>query len=472
MQNHLQQFESVLGLAHQHALEYLMRLGPRPSNPPADLATLRARLSKPLGDDGIAPDEVIRDLARDTADGFMAMGGGRFFGWVNGGAVPAALAADWLTSAWDQNGALFATSPAASVTEEVAGGWLKGILGLPATASFAFVTGCQMAHVTCLAAARRRLLLRKNWDAERQGLFGAPRVRILTSGQRHGSFQRAVRLLGMGLDSIVQLESDANDRLLPTALERALEAQPHAPTIVLLQAGDVNIGAFDPFDQLIPIAKKYGAWVHVDGAFGLWVKVCPRLRHLAHEVEAADSWATDGHKWLNVPFDCGYAFVADADAHCGAFTHREAYYTLAGEARDPMDWNPEWSRRARSFPTYAALRQLGRQGVADLVDRCCRHAHDLVTQLGALPGAELVWAPTINQGLVRFLDPRPSATPEDHDRRTDQVIAGVQAGREAFFGGSTWRGRRVMRVSVCNWMTNEEDVRRSVAAVAEAMRIT
>ena len=462
-------FSSVLKIAHEHALDYLEQVHQRPSQPAASLETLRKRLNKPLADEPVAPERVVSDLVHDTEDGMLAMASGRFYGWVMGSALPAALAADWLTSAWHQNSALHATSPAASVTEEVAGEWLKQLLHLPAQASFAFVTGCQMAHVTCLAAARRRLLLRRNWDPEQQGVFGAPPIRIISSPQRHGSFQRAMQLLGFGQRSIVHAESDGNDRLIPAALERVLAADAEAPTIVLLQAGDVNIGAFDPFEQVIPIAKRYNAWVHVDGAFGLWAAASPKYNHLTRGVESADSWATDGHKWLNVPFDSGYAFVADADAHRGAFTHRAAYFSLDGDARDPMDWNPEWSRRARSFATYAAVRQLGRRGVAEVVDRCCAHAHALVTQIGALPGAELIWAPTLNQGLVRFLDPRPGASEEDHDRRTDAVVAAVQAGREAFFSPTTWRGRRAMRTSVCSWLTDEDDVRRSVAAVAEAM---
>jgi glutamate/tyrosine decarboxylase-like PLP-dependent enzyme len=385
---------------------------------------------------------------------------------VIGGAVPAALAADWLTATWDQNGALYATSPAAAVVEEVAGAWLKDILGLPAHASFALVSGCQMAHATCLAAARHALLAGRDWDVEQRGLYGAPPIRILTSSQRHGSFERAVRLLGLGRDQVVCLTSDANDRLEPEALQKALEADASAPTIVLLQAGDINIGAFDDFESLIPIAKHYRAWVHVDGAFGLWAASSPRYRHLVKGVEAADSWATDGHKWLNVPFDSGYAFIANRDAHRASMSHRAPYLTHQEDARDEMDWNPEWSRRARGFATYAALRQLGRDGVAELIDRCCRHAPEIVMGIGKLDGAEVLWEPIINQGLVRFVDP---STEQDHDRRTDEVIAAIVASGEAFFGGTTWRGKRAMRVSVCNWRTSPDDVQRSINSVARVL---
>ena len=459
----------ALQLAEQYSREFLASLDPRPAAPAADLATLRSRLARPLADQGVAPEQIISELVRDTRDGFLASTGGRFFGWVKGGALPAALAADWLTTAWDQNAGLFATSPASAVAEEIAGDWLKEILGLPATASFALVTGCQMAHVTCLLAARHAVLERAGWDVEQRGLFGAPQIRILTSAHRHGSFERAARFTGLGLQQIETLPADESDRLRPAELAQALAAKPSAPTLVVLQAGEINLGAMDPFEELIAIAHKHNAWVHVDGAFGLWCAASPKYLHFTQGVQHADSWATDGHKWLNVPFDCGYAFVAHPAPHRAALGHRADYLTHTSGARDPLDWTPEWSRRARAFPTYAAIRQLGRAGIAALIERCCEHAKALARGIGALPGAEMLWEPTINQGLVRFLDPRVGANDEDHNRRTDRVILAVQAGREAFFTGTTWRGKRAMRISVCNWRTNEEDVRRSIAAVAETM---
>lgn len=460
--------QRVLSLAQQHALSFLQHLDRAPVGATVDVQTLRQRLNKPLADSGLPPEQVITELVKDVEGGLLSSVGGRFFGWVIGGTLPAALAADWLTSTWDQNAALYATAPAAAIVEEVAGLWLKDVLSLPANASFALVSGCQMAHATSLAAARHALLAERGWDVEARGLYGAPPIRILSSTQLHGSFERAVRLLGLGRDQVTCLTSDTHDRLEPEALQKALEADASAPTIVLLQAGDINIGAFDDFESLIPLAKRYGAWVHVDGAFGLWAAASPRHRHLVNGVEAADSWATDGHKWLNVPFDCGYAFIAHADAHRASMTHRAAYITHHEDARDEMDWNPEWSRRSRGFSTYAALRQLGRDGVADLIDRCCRHAHALVMGIGSLPGAEVLWEPTINQGLVRFLD---SSTEQDHDRRTDEVIAAIVAAGEAFFGGTTWRGKRAMRVSVCSWQTSVEDVRRSINSVARVLGV-
>lgn len=459
----------VLSLAQQHAFAFLNNLDNAPVGATIDVQALRQQLNKPLADSGLPPEQVITELVRDVSGGLIGSAGGRFFGWVIGGAVPAALAADWLTATWDQNGALYATSPAAAVVEEIAGAWLKDILRLPAHASFALVSGCQMAHATCLAAARHAVLAERDWDVEQRGLYGAPPIRILTSSQRHGSFERAVRLLGLGREQVVCLTSDVNDRLEPAALQKALEADSSAPTIVLLQAGDINIGAFDDFESLIPIAKRYRAWVHVDGAFGLWAAASPQYRQLVKGVEAADSWATDGHKWLNVPFDSGYAFIANPDAHRASMSHRAPYLTHQEDARDEMDWNPEWSRRARGFSTYAALRQLGRDGVAELIDRCCHHAHEIVMGIGNLEGAEVLWEPVINQGLVRFLDP---SGEEDHDRRTDEVIAAIVASGEAFFGGTTWRGKRAMRVSVCNWRTSPADVQRSINSVAQVLKIS
>ena len=464
-------FREPLRTAFEQALLHLESLEQSRVAPDVDLHTLRRRLAKPLADQGIAPGQVVAELVRDVEGGIMGSAGGRFFGWVIGGTLPSALAADWLTSAWDQNAGHSACGIAAAVVEEVAGSWLKELLNLPQEASFALVTGCQMAHVTCLAAARHAVLAKHGWDVEKQGLFGAPQVRIISSDLRHETFERAIRLLGFGLERVTYLPSDRQGHLPVDELERALGQNTAAPTIVLLQAGDVNTGAFDSFESLVPVAKRHGAWVHIDGAMGLWAAATPRYRHLLKGADAADSWATDGHKFLNVPYDCGYAFVRDTQAHRAAMSHTASYLPPDdNSARNQLDWTPEWSRRARAFPTYAALRHLGRSGVAELIERCCRHAHSLVMQIGGLPGAEVVAEPIINQGLVRFLDPAPKASQTDHDRRTDEVIAAIVAGGEAFFGGTTWRGRRAMRVSVSSWQTSEADVRRVVRAAQTALQ--
>lgn len=459
--------------ALEHALRASVRFLDGHAHEPvaatASHAELLSHLSRPLADEGLPAKVVVDELARDVVRGLNRIGGGRFYAWVNGGSLPAALAADWLTAAWDQNSGLFAVSPAASVVEEVAGGWLKDLLGLPPSVSFALVTGCQMAHFTCLAAARNHLLSERGWDVERQGLHGAPRIRMLTNDQYHGTVPRALRYLGIGTDAIEPLAADDRGRLTADALERALHDDPDTATIVHLQAGDINTGVFEDFATLIPIAHEHGAWVHIDGAFGLWAAASPAHRHLTSGMAHADSWATDGHKWLNVPFDCGYAFVAHPDAHRAAMSHHASYLTHADQGRDELDWTPEWSRRARGFASYAAIRQLGRRGIADLVKRCCDHAYSLTTRIGALPGAALLWEPIINQGLVRFPANGSAATAADHDRHTDEVIASVCASGEAYFSGTTWRGMRCMRISVCSWMTTEEDVDRAVEAVRRVL---
>jgi glutamate/tyrosine decarboxylase-like PLP-dependent enzyme len=463
--------QATLERAAELALAYLETLGDAPVCATASLAELRRRFLHPLPDTGVDPVSVIDDLVRDVAGGVIGNAGGRFYGWVVGASLPAALAADWLTGTWDQNAGIYALGPAAAVVEEVSGTWLKDVLGLPASASFAFVTGCQMAHVTCLAAARHAVLARAGWDVNRDGLAGAPSIRIITSSEVHGTTTRAAKLLGIGTANIVVVPSDETGRLTPDALRDALDRDPQRPTIVVLQAGDVNCGVFDPLPELIALAHEANAWVHVDGAMGLWCNAVPELRYLLEGAELADSWATDGHKWLNVPYDSGYAFVANPAAHRAVMEHRASYLTHADEGRDQLDWTPEHSRRARGFATYAALRELGRAGIADLVRGCCRHAYEIVTRIGALPNARAICVPQINQGLVRFYDDRPGATEEDHDRRTDEVMAAINASGEAFFTGTTWRGSRCMRVSVSSWRTTTDDVNRAVIAAERALGV-
>ena len=291
----------------------------------------------------------------------------------------------------------------------------------------------------------------------------------MTGDQRHGTIERALRLLGLGRDCLVDIPVDENG-LSGAALEPVLAAAPDAPTIVLLQAGDLNTGAFDPFPDVIPVARRHGAWIHVDGAFGLWAGASPEHRRFTAGVDQADSWATDGHKWLNVPYDCGYAFVADREAHRRAFAHRVSYLDHSDVARDQVDWNPEYSRRARGFATWAAISSLGREGIGQLVAGSCRHARGIVDGAGALPGVQVVCRPRINQGLLRFLDPRPGASEADHDQRTEEVTARIVASGEALFACTTWRGRRCMRVSVSGWATTDEDVARTVRAIEAALR--
>jgi glutamate/tyrosine decarboxylase-like PLP-dependent enzyme len=334
-------YTPLLSSALRHALAFLENLDTRPVGATKTVEELRSALAKDLPDRGLPAEQVIEDLACDTQGGLHGMASGRFFGWVVGGALPSALAADWLTSTWNQNAALYCGSPAAAIVEEVVGGWLKDVLQLPPVASFALVTGSQMAHATCLAAARHALLARDGWDVEERGLSGAPRIRILASAAHHGSVDRAARLLGLGRGNIIALATDPSGRIQVGELESALQSDPIAPTILCMQAGDINTGAFDDFKAIIPLARQHAAWVHVDGAFGLWAAASPRYRYLVAGVNEADSWVTDGHKWLNVPYDCGYAFVANAAAHRAAVALRASYLSHATDARDQIEWNPE-----------------------------------------------------------------------------------------------------------------------------------
>ena len=459
---------AVLDRAHHHATRWLDGLDTRSVAATTTLEQLRARLGVPLDENGADPERIIDELAAATEGGLIGSPGPRFYAWVIGGTLPSALAADWLTSAWDQNAGMYATAPAAAIAEEVAGAWLLDLLDLPRDASFALVTGCQMAHATALAAAREGVLRAAGWSVESDGLFGAPPIRVLANATRHSTVDRALRFLGIGARAVCAIPTDDQGRVTEASLESALASNP-GPKIVALAAGDLNTGVFDSFRRLIPIAKAAGAWVHVDGAFGLMARASRTKRHMSDGVELADSWATDAHKWLNVPYDSGIAIVRDRTAHHAAMTVHASYLYPSTEVRDEVDWNPEFSRRARGFALYAALRELGREGLADLIDRCCAHCHAIVTGIGALPGAEMLWEPELDQGMVRFLDPRPGATAADHDARTDQVIAAINATGEAFFGGVEWQGRRAMRVSVVNWRTSDADVARTIAAARRVL---
>jgi aromatic-L-amino-acid decarboxylase len=429
---------------------------------------LLSRLDVPLTDEGVAPEVVIDDLAAAVEGGLTGSATGRFFAWVIGGALPSAVATEWLMSAWDQNAANYATSPVSSVVEEVAGKWLLDVLRLPADASFGFTTGCQTAHFTALSAARDHLLRQRGWDVGERGLAGSEPIRVFATAMHHVSIDRALRYLGIGARQLQVLPVGADGRLDPLTLETAL-AGGSGPTIVALNAGDLNLGVFDPFTTLVPLAHRYGAWVHIDGASGLFARASARFDALTEGVDLADSWAADGHKWLNVPQDCGFVAVRDREAHRRGLTIFDSYLVLETAARDELDWNPEWSRRSRGFPVYAALRELGRDGLASLINRSVDHCAHLVDGIGALPGAEIVWRPTINQGLVRFLANGANVTPEDHDAWTDEVIARINRSGEAMFGGVNWNGRRVMRISVVNWRTSDTDVERTIAAAAHAM---
>jgi glutamate/tyrosine decarboxylase-like PLP-dependent enzyme len=444
------------------AADFVESLGERPVLPEVDIEALRKALERPLPDGPTDPHDVIVDLARDADPGIAGMPAGRYFGFVIGGSVPAALAADWLTTAWDQNAGLFGPTPAAAIVEEVAGEWLRELLGLPEGVSFGFVTGCQMAHVTCLAAARHHVLAERGWDVESDGLFGAPPIRVVVGAQRHATVDRALRFLGFGKPSVV-VPADNQGRMDVEALAALLDGG-DGPTIVCAQAGEVNTGAFDALGSAADAASAHGAWLHVDGAFGLWAAASPEYRELVAGAERADSWASDMHKWLNVPYDSGIAFCRHRDAHRAAMGVRAAYLVQAGDdgPRDAMDWNPEFSRRARGFAVYAALRSLGRSGVAELVERACAQARRFGAGLAELPGCEVLNDVVLNQVLFRFAS----------DDATDAVLAAVQRSGEAWMAGTVWDGRHAIRISVSNWSTTDADVERTLAAFADAVQAT
>jgi glutamate/tyrosine decarboxylase-like PLP-dependent enzyme len=458
-------WKGALAEAFDHALAYFEGLPGRPIIPPATLPELRAALGGPLPEQPVEDREVVADLAMAADPGVVASGSGRFFGFVVGGTTPAALAADWLASSWDQNAGLYVLGPAASVVEEVAGEWLAELLGLPAGVSVGFVTGARMANFTGLAIALQEMLRRVGWDLATNGLWGAPPVRILAGQSRHGTIDRALRFLGVGTAAIVEVNADDQGRMQPDALAAALE-QGSGPAIVCAQIGNVNSGAIDPIGEICQIAHRHGAWVHVDGAFGLWAAASPLLRSLVAGVQLADSWATDAHKWLNVPYDSGLAFCAHPDAHRAAMGSKAGYLMPgSGGERDALDYNPEHSRRARGFAVYAALRALGRQGVADLVERCCGLARRFADQLSGAGDVEVLNDVVLNQVLVRFL-----AADGDHDAHTRRVIERVQHGGTCWMSGTTWQRRAAMRISVSNWSTDEEDVDQSVAAILRCAR--
>jgi glutamate/tyrosine decarboxylase-like PLP-dependent enzyme len=452
--------DDLLRLTADYAAQYLGSLAERPVAAQATIEELRQSLAGPLPELPTDPEQVVAELIAAAEPGVVATGSGRYFGFVIGGAVPASLAADWLTSTWDQNAGLVACGPSAAVVEEVCLDWLTELLGLPSGVSAGFVTGCQMAHVTALAAARHHQLTRAGWDLARGGLQGAPRIRILVGAERHVTVDRAFRFLGFGSDQIETVAADGQGRMRADALRAAL-SDAAGPIIVCAQAGNVNTGSFDPLDEIADAVETVGAWLHVDGAFGLWAAVSSHTRHLVAGSERADSWATDAHKWLNVPYDSGIAFCAHADAHRAAMAVQASYLEQADPdaARDQMDWNPEFSRRARGFPIYAAIRSLGRTGIAAMVEGSCERARQLAANLGAADDVEILNDVVLNQVLVRF---------GDDDELTQDVVRRVQEDGTCWLSGTTWQGRTAMRISVSNWQTSADDVERSTAAILSA----
>ena len=455
----MDQQRAVLERVLAESLGFLAGLPSRPVNARADVDEVAAALGGPLPADASDPLAVIDELVAGAEPGVVAMPSPRFFGWVIGGVLPAALGADWLTSLWDQNAGLLVSSPAAAGAERVAGDWLLDLLGLPTEAAVGFVTGGMMANFTCLAAARGAVLRRVGWDVEADGLLGCPQVRVLVGRERHDTIDLSLRLLGLGAGRAIEVDVDEEGRIVPAALAAALDQGPaDAATIVCLQAGNVHSGAYDPFDEAIAIARRHGAWVHVDGAFGLWAAASPTLRPLLAGAERADSWATDAHKTLNVPYDNGIAIVADAASlHTAMGVH--AAYLIQDSRPDPMATVPEFSRRARGFTVWAALRSLGRTGVASMVDGLVARARRFADRLGRLDGVEIVNDVVFTQVCVSF----------GPDAVTREVARRLLADGTAWMTPSTWHGRAVLRISVSNHGTTDADVDASVAALVRIL---
>jgi glutamate/tyrosine decarboxylase-like PLP-dependent enzyme len=456
---------AVLGQAARAAVAYRHGVLAAERTPTADYAAMLAAFSGPTPERGGEGADIIAELVRRATPGIRASTGRRFFGWVIGGSHPTGVAADWLTSTWGQNAGNLVAAPAAAAVEAVAAGWLLDLLGLPASASVGFVTGATVANFVCLAAARSEVLRRVGWDVEADGLFGAPPVTVLIGADAHATVYSGLKYLGLGARRVVTVETDDLGRLRPAAFERGLRAA-SGPVIAIAQAGQINTGASDPFEALAPLARDAGAWLHVDGAFGLWAQACPTRAAQTAGVAAADSWGVDGHKWLQTPYDSGFAIVRDAEAHRRAMAISASYLPPAeGAERDPSAYVPELSRRARGFAAWAMIRQLGRAGIAAMVERCCALAVRMAHAIAAEPGAALVCPVVLNQFMIRF-----GGDGAEGDRLTAATLQAVQDDAVAFIGGAEWRGRRVMRVSVTSESTTEAAADAAVASVLRAWR--
>ncbi len=446
--------KDILSDASRRAIHYLESLDSRSVAPKADaLAGLRA-FDEPLPAGPGDPAETLRLLDEAGSPATMAMAGRRFFGFVIGGSLPVALGANWLAGAWDQNSALYRATPSTAYVEQVALRWLLDLLNLPPECTGAFVTGATVANLCALAAARHSLLKRAGWNVEAQGLFGAPPITVVVGAEVHPSVTKSLGILGLGRSRVVKVPVDERGSM-------RLDQFPDiaGPTLVCVQAGNVNTGSFDPTAEICRRTRTSGAWVHVDGAFGLWAAAAPSRKPLAAGIELADSWATDAHKWLNVPYDCGLAFVRDAESLQAAMAVTAEYLPTQSEFRNPSDFTPELSRRARGVEVWAALRSLGREGIAAMIERNCEQARRFAGRLSAA-GFEILNEVVLNQVLVSFGDPE----------RTKKVIEGVQAEGTCWCGVTVWQGRTAMRISVSSWATTEADVDRSVEAMIRVAR--
>ncbi|MFT0171674.1 pyridoxal phosphate-dependent decarboxylase family protein [Paraburkholderia mimosarum] len=461
---------AALEAAYRHALSFHRGRGSLPPAATDGFDALMQGFGGPVPELGVPAGQAIEQLAAAAGPGLMGTAGPRFFGWVAGGSHPVGVAADWLTSVWGQNAACYEGAPAAAVAEQVAAQWLVDVLRLPGGCSVGITTGATMSNFVCLAAARSALLQRVGWDVEAEGMSGAPPITVFAGEEAHASVFAALRYLGFGERKVVRIPCDCAGRMRVEALRAAL-AQCRGPHIVIAQAGHIMTGAFDPVEAIARLASERGGWLHVDGAFGLWARACPARAPLAAGVELADSWATDAHKWLQAPYECGCAFVRDADAHRRAMTMGAGYLPPGGSEciRDPLEYTPELSRRARGFALWALLRAFGRRGIAAMIERHCSMAQRLAHRLGAEPGIEVLNEVELNQVVVRFGRHEPAAR---GDALTQATLEHIRQAGICFAHGAHWRGRRVMRVSVIAWPTTEDDIDRSADSMIEAWRAT
>jgi glutamate/tyrosine decarboxylase-like PLP-dependent enzyme/putative intracellular protease/amidase len=452
----------ILARAAWHAGQYLSTINERHVGALASGNDLRHLLGCPLSEEGEDGRQVVDELARAGQRGTTASQGPRYFGFVTGGSFPVATAADWLVSAWDQNGQVYVMSPIASVVEEIAAGWLKDLLGLPATWSVGFVTGAQMASFTSLVVARHRILREVDWDVERDGLFGAPNIDVVVSDESHRTIFTALRMLGLGGGRLHRVKTDGQGRMRTDHLSEILQAG-SGPCIVCAQVGNVNTGACDPIAEIALLARRRGAWLHVDGAIGMWAAASPSLRHLVAGVEQADSIAADGHKWLNVPYDSGIVLTAHPESHQRALMMPAHYIQMTKGERDSRAFTPDESRRARGVTVYATLRTLGRRGVRELIERCCAHARRMAEALQQHSQVRVQNDVVLNQVLVQFV-PLPGDA-RDEGLFTEQVVEGIQRDGTCWLGSTEWHGQRAARISVCNWSTTQQDIDRSAAVI-------
>jgi glutamate/tyrosine decarboxylase-like PLP-dependent enzyme len=459
--------EADFRAAASHAASFRATLASRPIQSTASATELRRLLDRPLPEVGWSADQIIRELVADVAPGLIATGHPRFFGFVASGVTAASLQADWLTSVWDQNAQVYSLSPAAAVVEEIVSRWVLELLNLPRSSSVGFVTGGQMANFTALAVGRNTVLERAGWDVDGKGLIGAPPVTVFVSECAHGTVLSALRMLGLGTAQIHRVAADAQGRMDLAALARGLRENAGRPLLLSLQAGNVNSGAFEPFAAIADLVRTENAWIHVDGAFGLWAAVTPGLADLTRGMERADSWSTDGHKWLNIPCDSGLVIVRDPSAHRRLKLARCAYAgEEAADHRDGSTWGPENSRRARAFVLYAVLREFGRKGLCDLVERCCRLARQFAAGVERIPGGCVLNDIDLSQVLFAF----PSDAGADPDEHHRAIATRLQAGGACWIGTTRWQGRVALRVSITNAFTREPDIETALAALGAASR--